>query len=169
MSMRAVDQNARPELKRFKLVEKTTQASHSRFRRDPMGVKVGPTGIATVNVAGTELFNSLARAEGLDEQAYSVVFGSDAEAGQVAAIVVEPDTIGATAVRREPAKKTITLYLENLFSEAPELRPPSARWCQIEKTPDGADGYFVLIHLSQGLERRKIKRSLKKPATMPSP
>lgn len=159
VSSNGVDPKARPELQRFKLVETTKLIARGRSQRDPAGVKVSPTGIAIVNVAGTEALAGLARAEGLDEKTYSMVFGADAAAGQVAAVAVDPDTAGATAIRRDPRKKTVTLYLADLFDQSPELRPPSARWCPIELKPDGGAGHFVLIHLNQGLQRRTTRRA----------
>ncbi len=162
MAQKTVDVAMRPELQRFVLHEKSFKTDRRDKVRAPAGGKVWPTGTMEVNVAGTALFSGVAQDEKLT--VYGIVFGGDEKAMQVAAIVVDPETAGATPVRYNPKKKTMTVYMNDLFDDNPELCPPSARWCTIDKKSDGAGGHYILIHLSQGLARRSTRRT---PETAP--
>ena len=166
MSVPRIDQDARPGLKRFRMAQKPMKVARGSGRRDPPGILIWPSGIGVVNVAGSEIFDESARAEGIEKKEYSIVFGGDEDAGQAAAVTVEPNTLGATPVRRDPMRKTLTVYMGGMFDDCPALRPTSRRWCKMNAQPDGGTGSFILIHLNQGLERRKNKRN---PADPPNP
>lgn len=158
--------NEKDPLARFKMVTSASKSIRGMANRDPEGAKVSPTGLVEVNVAGTELIDSIAMAKRLDLNKYAILFGGDEETGQAAALVVEPNTPGAKPVRRNTASRTITLYMNDLFREQPRLRPTSERWCALSREPDGRDGHFIIIHLNVALERRSSTRrkAAEKPA-----
>ena len=127
-------------------------------------MKIWPSGTGDVNVAGAEVFDAVAKEEKLEPTNYGLVFGGDAKAGQVAAVAVDPETTGATPVRHNPKRKTLTIYLNELFDETPELRPTGAKNCSFDVKPDGGGGTYILIHLNQGLPKRTTRRQ---PETVP--
>lgn len=149
---------------RFKWLVRAPRRIRGLSLRDPDGANVEVTGLIELNVGATERMDETAMAKGLDPYRYSVLLGGDVDAKQVGVALVDPNTPGATAVRRDADKRVCTLYANELFQDQPQLRPASRRWCVITREPDGAGGHFFIIHLSVSLERRVIRR---KPSTQP--
>ena len=51
-----------------------------------------------------------------------------------------PEAARLLGHRLDPKLKTMTLYMNDLFDDNPELRPPARRWCAIDKKSDGNGG-----------------------------
>ena len=126
--------------------------------RDPMGIKVYPTGLAETNVEGAAVFAERAKGLGVDLKQLAVKFGGDENTSQVITWPVKPMTPGAVAVRYDEKKKTMTLYMHQLFAEKPALRPDETRWCVLQPDTDSEGAPCVLISLRVALERRKTTR-----------
>ncbi len=159
-----IDQDARPGLKRFRMVVRKFRTGETATKKGPPKLKIRPSGYSEVNVPGTTIFDDMARAAGLDQNAYGIVFGGDEAEGHLAAVVVELDTTGATPVRRDPTRNNITIYLDDFFTDFPALRPSRTRRCDIKVEPDGAGGSYALITLNAGLDHRSVRRT---PAPVP--
>lgn len=155
-------------LARFKMVQKAEPVVRGRARRTAPGVIVPSTGTVSVNTAAAELFDSLALEQGLKLDAYGVWFGADVESGHVAAVVVGLKAPGATPVRRDDSRHTLTLYMSSLFEETPEIRPASTRTCHVSREPDGDNGHYLNINLNAALEPRPVrKRAAKSGSAVP--
>lgn len=157
--MKQVDQASRSALAGFRLVTRTYSGTKARANRGPAQVKIWPSGLAETNVAGAELVEDLVRAAKVDPHNCGLVFGGDEVAAQIAVLAVDADTAGATPMRRDPEKKTITLYLNDFFTEFPKLRPTSRKLCGMESLPDGADGHFIRINLNLGLNKPVVRQA----------
>lgn len=152
----------------FTFVESVLTRQRGLALRDPEGLYVSPTGVVETNAAATDWFDDLALAQHLDVEKYCIKWGGNAATGQAAALVVAPGTPGATPVRRYTDKRSLTLYMTQLFLEQPRLRPASERWCVVTKEPDGNGGHFVLVHLNVALEQGKGKTRKKKQGAKPA-
>ena len=154
---------------RFKKVLRSAKPFRSEINRDPPGALVFPSGLAKFNTGGTGYFLGLAAAVGIDPEEYSVVLGGDEAKKEAAAWVVKPRTEGASPVRRDPTKKTITLYLHEVFKDMPSLRPGSRRWCQVSTEDDPEEGTCVVISLSIALDPKVRKKRQTGPGPEPAP
>lgn len=145
---------------RFKKVLRSAKPFRSEANRAPAGGLVHPTGRVNMNTAATEYFVQLAAKENIDPEQYGVVLGGDEDKNEVAIWVVKPLAEGATMVRRDAGKRTITLYLSELFKELPMLRPATKRWCQVSVEEDREEGTYVVISLNMALDPKRLKKRM---------
>lgn len=144
---------------RFKMVMRAPKILRGRAARGPCGALVSPSGVTDLNVAATELLAKVARANGIEPEQYAAVFGGDEATRQIGCWIVDPKTLGATAVRQNPVKKTVTLYLSEVFVDMPDLQPSSSQWCAITEANE-AQSNFIVISMGVALDRRRIKRKV---------
>ena len=155
-------------LSRFIIPMANQTPSAGTANRDPMGILLYPSGRGVVNVGGYEGCNHLAANLHLDVERFAVKFGGHEATNQVACFLVDPATPGAIAVRRNKARKTLTIYMHNLFKEMPRLRPATRRWCALGVETE-ENSQAMVIYLGVALERRTVARGSSSAKSAPEP
>lgn len=149
--------------------EGTGKPKQRATNRDPMGLLVHPTGLAPTNVEGAEAIDGLAESLGYKEKAYSAVFAGNEATNQVLVYITNTKAAGATAVRHNKGRDTITLYLHELFDVKPGLRPEKKRWCRMEQVTDHLGVPCFVISLRVALEQKKGIGKARAPKPVPMP
>lgn len=147
----------------FFMMNNSVKPTHRATTRDPMGAYVYPTGLVYTNVAGAEVVRDQAVDLKLDPKQIAVILGGDETNNQVLVYLVDPLTAGAVAVREDAQRKTLTMYLHELFAAKPSLRPDQARWCAMRPDVDTDGIPCLLISLRVALEPRRTKRKAAPP------
>ena len=148
----------------FYFHEGTGKPVQRAVNRDPMGALVHPTGLAPTNVEAAAAMDSLAESLGFKAQTYTTVCAGNEATNQVLVYIADTKAAGATAVRHNAAKDTLTLFLHELFEAKPGLRPEKKRWCRMEQVIDHRGIPCFVISLRVALEQKKGGRKAPKPA-----
>jgi len=124
--------------------------------RDAPGARVARTGWTHLNVEATRLVLESAGFPS-DFASMGVYLGADTTLKEVAGRLVKGAFQGLTPMRYIERNRTMVLYLHNIFSDYPQLRPSSENWVAVSPRTEAGTTFFV-IQLGLGLRRRRGSR-----------
>lgn len=136
-------------------------------QRDPEGMKVFTSGRAEANTAISEWILDAARTAFGDVTKCGIQWASNDESRTIAGRLVHPETVGATPIRRSAKTGNLVLYMNNVFTDKPGLKPNLTSWVSVGTRADGAAPWFT-VHLNLALpavRRKAHAKSGAEPAT----
>lgn len=146
--------------------EVTGTYSSTANRRHAKGGTVNKTGLTPLNVNGSKLLRQVIQDSKLDPDTCEVYLRANPFTRVVAVQVVSPGTPNSNSFRRDPAKKTYTLYLHTVFEQYPDLRPVEKTRVPVSRaTVKGKDCFLISL---KGVATRTGKRDDEKDSNAQS-
>lgn len=116
--------------------------------RGAPGARVAPSGRTLLNVAGTELVLTVSGNPQNIKNA-GAHLGADPKTKEVAGRLVFGTHPKITPVRYHEKERTMTLYLNDIFRDHPQLRPTSEKWVTVSRsTEDGKSVFLIQLNLA---------------------